>query len=146
MAKIQRVLISLTDKTGAVDFARGLQGFGVEILSTGGTARLLRDAGIPVRDVAEVTGFPEMLDGRVKTIHPRIAGGILAIRSNGEHMKALAEHGIPTRHGLWSILRVRKVAAREGATVPELRRISTSRATRIARQRRITGCPSWCTG
>ncbi len=121
MAKIQRVLISLTDKTGAVDFARGLQGFGVEILSTGGTARLLRDAGIPVRDVAEVTGFPEMLDGRVKTIHPRIAGGILAIRSNGEHMKALAEHGIPTIDMVVvNLYAFEKVAAREGATVPEL--------------------------
>ncbi|MEN6607851.1 MAG: bifunctional phosphoribosylaminoimidazolecarboxamide formyltransferase/IMP cyclohydrolase [Bryobacteraceae bacterium] len=121
MAKIQRALISLTDKSGAVDFARGLQEFGVEILSTGGTARLLRDAGIPVRDVAEVTGFPEMLDGRVKTIHPRIAGGILAIRSNGEHMKALAEHGIPTIDMVVvNLYAFEKVAAREGTTVPEL--------------------------
>jgi phosphoribosylaminoimidazolecarboxamide formyltransferase/IMP cyclohydrolase len=82
MAKIQRALISLTDKTGVEEFARGLTALGVEILSTGGTAKLLRNSGIAVRDVAEVTGFPEMLDGRVKTIHPRIAGGVLAIRSN----------------------------------------------------------------
>ena len=68
---------------------------GVEILSTGGTAKLLREAGVEVRDVSEVTGFPEMLDGRVKTIHPRIAGGILAMRANPEHMSALAEHDIP---------------------------------------------------
>ena len=79
-----------------VEFARGLAGLGVEILSTGGTARLLRESGVAVRDVAEVTGFPEMLDGRVKTIHPRIAGGVLAIRSNAAHMEALAAHETPT--------------------------------------------------
>jgi len=95
MPKIQRALISLTDKTGVSEFARGLHQFGVEILSTGGTAKLLREAGVPVRDVSEVTGFPEMLDGRVKTIHPRIAGGVLAIRGRDEHMRALAEHDIP---------------------------------------------------
>jgi phosphoribosylaminoimidazolecarboxamide formyltransferase / IMP cyclohydrolase len=87
--------LSLTDKTGAVEFARGLVDLGVELLSTGGTAKLLRDAGLPVKDVAEVTGFPEMLDGRVKTIHPRIAGGILAMRANAEHMAAIGEHSIP---------------------------------------------------
>ncbi len=90
MAKIRRVLISVTDKTGIVDFARGLSGLGAEIISTGGTARLIREAGIPVQDVSEVTGFPEMLDGRVKTLHPKIAGGILAMRGRAEHMRALA--------------------------------------------------------
>jgi phosphoribosylaminoimidazolecarboxamide formyltransferase/IMP cyclohydrolase len=95
MPRIQRALISVTDKSGLTDFARGLAEFGVEIVSTGGTARLLREAGLTVRDVAEITGFPEMLDGRVKTIHPRIAGGILAIRSKPDHLRALQEHGIP---------------------------------------------------
>src|SRR5581483_5043111 len=95
MARIERALLSVTDKTGILDFAAKLQEHGVELISTGGTAKLLRENQIPVREVAEITGFPEMLDGRVKTIHPRIAGGILAIRANPEHMHALAEHDIP---------------------------------------------------
>jgi len=95
MPGIERALVSVTDKTGVVRFAAKLQEMGVEILSTGGTAKLLRENGIEVREVAELTGFPEMLDGRVKTIHPRIAGGILAVRANAEHMRALEEHGIP---------------------------------------------------
>jgi phosphoribosylaminoimidazolecarboxamide formyltransferase/IMP cyclohydrolase len=95
MPTIKRALISVTDKSDVVSFARTLsQEFGVEILSTGGTARLLREQGVPVRDVSEVTGFPEMLDGRVKTMHPKITGGLLAIRSNAEHMAALREHDI----------------------------------------------------
>jgi phosphoribosylaminoimidazolecarboxamide formyltransferase / IMP cyclohydrolase len=89
-------LISVSDKTGIVDFARTLHGLGVTLLSTGGTARLLADAGLPVTEVAEVTGFPEMLDGRVKTLHPRIHGGLLARRDLPEHMAALAQHGIAT--------------------------------------------------
>lgn len=96
MAKIERALLSLTDKTGAVDFARALSALGVELISTGGTANLLRQAGLTVQDVSEVTGFPEMLDGRVKTIHPRIAAGVLAMRSNAGHRQALSEHSIPT--------------------------------------------------
>jgi phosphoribosylaminoimidazolecarboxamide formyltransferase/IMP cyclohydrolase len=95
MPKIQRALLSVTDKTGVAGFARELAAMGVELISTGGTAKLLREAGLAVRDVAEVTGFPEMLDGRVKTIHPRVAGGVLAVRSKPEHMAAIAEHGIP---------------------------------------------------
>ena len=87
-------LLSVSDKTGIVDFARALHGRGVKLLSTGGTARLLADAGLPVTEVAEVTGFPEMLDGRVKTLHPRIHGGLLARRDVPAHMAALAEHGI----------------------------------------------------
>ena len=79
MTKIQRVLLSVTDKTGVVEFARGLAALGAELISTGGTAKLLRDAGVAVKDVSEVTGFPEMLDGRVKTMHPKITGGILAM-------------------------------------------------------------------
>jgi phosphoribosylaminoimidazolecarboxamide formyltransferase / IMP cyclohydrolase len=93
--KVRRALISVHDKTGVVDFARGLASLGVEILSTGGTARLLRESGIAVRDVSEVTGFPEMLDGRVKTLHPKIHGGILARRDVPAHLEALASHDIP---------------------------------------------------
>jgi len=93
--KIRRALLSVHDKTGVVDLARGLAALGVEILSTGGTARLLRESGVPVRDVADVTGFPEMLDGRVKTLHPKIHGGILARRDVPAHLEALAQHGIP---------------------------------------------------
>ncbi len=95
MPVVKRALLSVTDKTGLADFARGLAGLGCELISTGGTARLLRDSGLTVRDVSEVTGFPEMLDGRVKTIHPRVAGGVLARRDIPEHLSALAEHGIP---------------------------------------------------
>ena len=94
MSKIQRALISVTDKTGVVELARGLGKFGVEILSTGGTAFLLREAGISVTDVAQVTGMPEMLDGRVKTLHPAIHGGILARRDNEAHRQALAKLSI----------------------------------------------------
>jgi phosphoribosylaminoimidazolecarboxamide formyltransferase/IMP cyclohydrolase len=93
--KVRRALVSVHDKTGVVDFARALARLGVEILSTGGTARLLRDSGVAVRDVSEVTGFPEMLDGRVKTLHPAIHGGILARRDVPAHLEALARHEIP---------------------------------------------------
>ena len=89
-------LLSVSDKTGILEFAQSLHQRGVRLLSTGGTARLLSDAGLPVTEVAEVTGFPEMLDGRVKTLHPKIHGGLLARRDNAEHMAALAEHGIAT--------------------------------------------------
>ena len=91
---IRRALISVSDKTGIVDFARELTSFGVEIISTGGTAKTLRDAGITVRDVSEITGFPEMMDGRVKTLHPRVHGGLLAIRDHPEHVAAMEQHGI----------------------------------------------------
>jgi len=121
MSSIRRALISVTDKTGVAEFARGLTELGVEILSTGGTARLLREDGVTVKDVAEVTGFPEMLDGRVKTIHPRIAGGVLAIRSNADHMKALAEHDIPPIDMVVvNLYAFEKVAARKEAGVAEL--------------------------
>ncbi len=89
-----RALISVSDKTGIVEFATKLASKGVEILSTGGTARTLREAGLTVKDVSEATGFPEMLDGRVKTLHPKIHGGLLAVRGNPEHMKTIQEHGI----------------------------------------------------
>ena len=94
--KVQQALISVSDKHGVVDFARELVGLGVNILSTGGTAKLLRDAGIQVTDVSDYTGFPEMLDGRVKTLHPKVHGGILGIRGNAEHAATMQKHGIPT--------------------------------------------------
>ncbi len=94
MGKIKRALISVTDKTGIAEFAKALYEMGVEIISTGGTARVIREAGISVIDVSEVTGFPEMLDGRVKTLHPKIHGGILAIRTNPTHMEQLSQHEI----------------------------------------------------
>ncbi|MEZ5353494.1 MAG: bifunctional phosphoribosylaminoimidazolecarboxamide formyltransferase/IMP cyclohydrolase [Bryobacteraceae bacterium] len=121
MAKIQRALLSVTDKSGLAAFAAKLAAHGVELISTGGTAKALRDAGLAVADVAEVTGFPEMLDGRVKTIHPRIAGGVLAIRSNTEHTQALAEHGIPLIDMVVvNLYAFEKYAAREGVPVDEL--------------------------
>ena len=94
MNKVERALISLTDKSGVEDFARALADFGIEILSTGGTAGKMRDCGIPVRDVSEFTGFPEMLDGRVKTLHPKVHGGILHQRANSEHQRQCGENGI----------------------------------------------------
>src|SRR5580765_7847823 len=93
MAKIQRALISVSDKAGLVDFAKVLATFGVEVLSTGGTAKLLRDAGLKVVQVSDYTGQPEILDGRVKTLHPKVHGGLLAIRDNAEHQKQLAVQG-----------------------------------------------------
>ncbi|HEU5235696.1 MAG TPA: bifunctional phosphoribosylaminoimidazolecarboxamide formyltransferase/IMP cyclohydrolase [Pyrinomonadaceae bacterium] len=91
---IRRALISVSDKTGIVDFARELKTFGVEIISTGGTAKTLRDAGIEVRDVSDVTGFPEMMDGRIKTLHPKIHGALLGLRDEPEHVAAMNEQGI----------------------------------------------------
>jgi len=120
MSQVKRALISVTDKTGVVELAQGLQRLGVEILSTGGTARLLRENGVAARDVAEVTGFPEMLDGRVKTIHPRIAGGILAIRSKPDHVAAAGQHGIPLIDMVVVNLYAFEQAAESGASVEEL--------------------------
>jgi phosphoribosylaminoimidazolecarboxamide formyltransferase/IMP cyclohydrolase len=121
MTPIRRALLSVTDKTGLVDFARQLAVLGIELISTGGTARLLREAGVAVRDVAEVTGFPEMLGGRVKTMHPRITGGILAIRSNAEHIQALADHGIaPIDLVVVNLYAFEATAARPGVTLDEM--------------------------
>ena len=92
--KIKRALISVTDKKGIVEFAKGLKGFGVEILSTGGTAAQIKAAGIDVTDVSAYTGFPEMMDGRLKTLHPKVHGGLLALRDHQEHMKSAGAHGI----------------------------------------------------
>ena len=91
---IKRALISVSDKDGLLEFGRALAEHGVEILSTGGTARALAEAGIPVKEVSDHTGFPEMMDGRVKTLHPTVHGGILALRDNPAHAQAMAEHGI----------------------------------------------------
>jgi len=94
MKKIGRAIISVTDKTGVVDFARSISKFGVQILSTGGTARALRDGGISVMEISEYTGFPEMMDGRIKTLHPKVHGGLLGRRDNPEHVRMMKEHGI----------------------------------------------------
>ena len=121
MRKVARALLSVSDKTGVVDFAAGLAELGVEILSTGGTARLLRESGLEVRDVSEVTGFPEMLDGRVKTLHPKVHGGILAVRSNPEHRKQVAEHGIEFIDLVAvNLYPFEKTAAKPGVTLEEL--------------------------
>src|SRR5579862_3439279 len=121
MPAIKRALISVTDKSGIVDFARGLGDLGVEIVSTGGTARAIEEAGVAVREVSELTGFPEMLDGRLKTINPRIAGGILAIRKNAAHMQSLAEHQIGTIDMVVvNLYAFEKVAAKKGVAMHEL--------------------------
>src|ERR1019366_7815554 len=121
MALIKRALISVTDKTGLVEFATGLRDLGVDIISTGGTARALHEGGVAVREVSEVTGFPEMLDGRLKTINPRIAGGVLAMRGKPEHMQAIAEHGIPAIDMVVvNLYAFEAVAAKPGVTLHEL--------------------------
>jgi phosphoribosylaminoimidazolecarboxamide formyltransferase/IMP cyclohydrolase len=94
LRRITRALLSVSDKTGLIEFARGLASHGIEIVSTGGTAKSLKHAGLAVTDVSELTGFPEMMDGRVKTLHPKVHGGLLAIRDNAEHAAALSSHGI----------------------------------------------------
>src|SRR5947208_16752983 len=94
LRKIERALVSVSDKTGLIDLARALIVFKVELISTGGTRKALSDAGLPVRDISDVTGFPEILDGRVKTLHPRVHGGILAIRDNPQHEATVKKQGI----------------------------------------------------
>src|SRR5512134_1863953 len=94
MGKVTRALISVSHKEGVLDFAKALDKLGIEILSTGGTAKMLRDGGVKVKDVSEFTGFPEMLDGRVKTLHPKVHGGLLGRRGNPEHVKQMQQHGI----------------------------------------------------
>src|SRR3989442_13126227 len=120
LVKIKRALISVSDKTGIVGFARELKRFEVEIISTGGTARTLRDAGIEVRDVSDVTGFPEMMDGRIKTLHPRIHGALLALRDNPEHAAAMNEHGIePIDMVVVNLYPFEQTIRREGVTQEE---------------------------
>src|SRR4051812_4762915 len=94
LRRVERALISVSDKTGLIDFARALAGLGIELVSTGGTRQALREAGLAARDVSELTGFPEMMDGRVKTLHPAVHGGLLAMRGNTDHAAAMRAHGI----------------------------------------------------
>ncbi|WP_354679226.1 bifunctional phosphoribosylaminoimidazolecarboxamide formyltransferase/IMP cyclohydrolase [Cupriavidus plantarum] len=117
---IKQALLSVSDKTGIVDFARELNALGVVLLSTGGTAKLLADAGLPVTEVADYTGFPEMLDGRVKTLHPKVHGGILARRDLPEHMAALAKHDIPTIDLLVvNLYPFQQTVAKDDCTLPD---------------------------
>ncbi len=121
ISRIQRAILSVTDKTGLVDFARQLAGLGIEVISTGGTAKLLRDSGIAVKDISELTGFPEMLDGRVKTLHPKVHGGILHRRENPAHVAAVAEHGIqPIDMVVVNLYAFEKTAAKPGVAFEEL--------------------------
>jgi phosphoribosylaminoimidazolecarboxamide formyltransferase / IMP cyclohydrolase len=120
MGKIKRAIISVTDKAGIVDFAKSLAGFHVEILSTGGTAGALREGGVLVTDISAYTGFPEMMDGRVKTLHPKVHGGLLGLRDNPEHVKVMAEHGI---EGIdlvvVNLYQFEKTVSRDGVTLEE---------------------------
>lgn len=121
MSKIQRAILSVTDKRGLVDFARRLAALGVELISTGGTAKLLRDSGVRVKDVSELTGFPEMLNGRVKTLHPKVHGGILHRRENPSHRTAIAEHGIePIDMVVVNLYAFEQTAAKPGVQMEEL--------------------------
>ncbi len=121
MSKIQRAILSVTDKSGLIDFARKLAALGVELVSTGGTARQLRDSGIAVKDISELTGFPEMLDGRVKTLHPKVHGGILHRRDDSGHLAAVAEHGIPAIDMVVvNLYAFEKTAAKPGVQFDEL--------------------------
>ena len=119
--KIQRAILSVTDKSGLADFARKLANMGVELISTGGTAKLLRDSGVPVKDISEITGFPEMLDGRVKTLHPKVHGGILHRRADPAHRAAVAEHGIePIDMIVVNLYAFEKTATKPGVHFEEL--------------------------
>ncbi len=121
MKTVRRALLSVTDKTGLVEFARTLAGHGVDLISTGGTARVLREAGLQVRDISDLTGFPEMLDGRVKTLHPKVHGGILHIRGNAEHRAAVAEHAIePIDMVVVNLYAFEKTASRAGVPFAEI--------------------------
>jgi phosphoribosylaminoimidazolecarboxamide formyltransferase/IMP cyclohydrolase len=118
--KIQRAVLSVTDKSGLLEFAQELEEFGVEILSTGGTARRMREGGVTVQDVSDFTGFPEMLDGRVKTLHPKVHAGILAQRHNPEHMKTMASHHLKVIDMVVvNLYAFEKTVAREDCTLEE---------------------------
>ncbi len=120
MKKIERAILSVTDKTGIVEFAKELKEMGVEIVSTGGTAKVIRDSGVEVKDVSELTGFPEMMNGRVKTLHPMVHGGILAIRDNQEHIAQMTKHGIPSIDMVVvNLYAFEKTVAKEGVTLAE---------------------------
>lgn len=120
MSKIERAIISVTDKTGISGFAKSLSKFEVEILSTGGTARVLREEGISVTDISDYTGFPEIMDGRVKTLHPKVHGGLLGLRDNPEHIKMMQRHDIKAI-GLVvvNLYQFEKTVAKQGVTLEE---------------------------
>jgi phosphoribosylaminoimidazolecarboxamide formyltransferase/IMP cyclohydrolase len=120
MHRARRAIISVTDKTGVVEFARTLRKFGVEILSTGGTARALRDGGVQVTEISAYTGFPEMMDGRVKTLHPKVHGGLLGLRDNPEHVRMMEMHGIlPIDLVVVNLYQFEQTVARAGVTLEE---------------------------
>jgi len=120
MPKITKAIISVTDKSGISTFAKQLSDLGVEILSTGGTARVLREACIGVTDISDYTGFPEMMDGRVKTLHPKVHGGLLAIRDNPRHAQAMRDHGIaPIDLVVVNLYQFEKTIQKEGVTLEE---------------------------
>lgn len=120
MSKVSTAVISVTDKSGIVEFARSLQDMGVEILSTGGTARAMRDGGITVVDVSEYTGFPEMMDGRVKTLHPKVHGGLLGRRDNQQDVQMMKKHGIKSIDlVVVNLYQFEQTVAKEGCTLEE---------------------------
>jgi phosphoribosylaminoimidazolecarboxamide formyltransferase/IMP cyclohydrolase len=120
MKKIERAIISVTDKTGVVDFAKALSEYDVQIISTGGTARVMREGGVSVTDISEYTGFPEMLDGRVKTLHPKVHGGLLGLRDNPEHVSVMKEHGIRNIDlVVVNLYQFEKTAAKEGVRLDD---------------------------
>ncbi len=120
MSKIERAIISVTDKSGIVEFANSLSELGVQILSTGGTANALRKGKISVTDISDYTGFPEMMDGRVKTLHPKVHGGLLGIRDNPEHVEMMKAHGIKTIDMVVvNLYQFEKTVAKEEVTLEE---------------------------
>ena len=120
MNKVFTALISVTDKSGIVDFARSLEGLGIEILSTGGTARTIRDGGVKVLDISEYTGFPEMMDGRVKTLHPKVHGGLLGRRDNQQDIQMMRIHGIKDINMVVvNLYQFEQTISREGCTLEE---------------------------
>jgi phosphoribosylaminoimidazolecarboxamide formyltransferase/IMP cyclohydrolase len=120
MSRISTALISVTDKSGIVEFARSLERLGIEILSTGGTARTIRDAGIKVLDISQYTGFPEMMDGRVKTLHPKVHGGLLGRRDNQQDVQMMKAHGIKNINMVVvNLYQFEQTVAKEGCTLGE---------------------------
>lgn len=118
--KIERALISVTDKTGVAELAAELAKLGVDVISTGGTAKTIRAAGVAVRDVSDLTGFPEMMDGRVKTLHPKVHGGILSIRENPQHVEAMKTNGIvPIDLVVVNLYAFEKTVAKQGVSLEE---------------------------
>ncbi|MFP3912422.1 MAG: hypothetical protein ACLFUT_10120 [Desulfobacteraceae bacterium] len=120
MSKIQQAIISVTNKQGIAEFAQSISDWGVNILSTGGTARVIREAGVAVTDISAYTGFPEMMDGRVKTLHPMVHGGLLGLRDNPDHVKMMETHGIkPIDLVVVNLYQFEQTVAREGVTLEE---------------------------